>query len=175
MPIPRKVTASSAVVQRKAYSGELPVSGLERLRLAVTDDASVLKVELHAERVRGREMLEGTIDGRLSLRCQRCEKPTDWPLHVDVELRLVYSEEEEESVLHEADPYLVQNDSLPLQDIVEDEVLLALPMLPRCESCEDIVQRGAVQVSAKPHGDDDAIRREPNPFAALKERLGKQQ
>lgn len=173
MPIPRNVRATAAVVQRQAYRGEVPLRSLERLRLALADDAGVLSAELQAEKSRGREMLEGTIDGVLVLRCQRCEQPLPWTLHVDVSLRLVHTEEEEEAVLHETDPYLVQDDSLPLQDIVEDEVLLALPMLPRCESCEDIVQKGAVQASPR-QDSDDAVRREANPFAALKDRLSKQ-
>ncbi|NKF22482.1 YceD family protein [Solimonas marina] len=128
----------------------------------------MLDVALEAGKSHGRQMLSGTIDGELTLRCQRCEGPMPWTLHVDVDLRLVETEEEEAAALHEADPYLVQDDSLPLQEVVEDEILLALPMLPRCESCENIVQ-------AAPQEDrDEAVRREPNPFAALKDRIGKQ-
>lgn len=168
MPIPQSVTASSALTQRQAYSGELALRSLARLCAALADDAGALRVQLQAHKARGRESLQGTIDGELALSCVRCEARMTWPLHVDVDLRLVHTEEEEQAVLHEADPYRVQDDRLPLQEIVEDEVLLALPMLPRCESCEN-----AVQASTGPKGEDAAVRREANPFAALKERLGK--
>jgi uncharacterized protein len=168
MPIPQSVTASSALTQRQAYSGELALRSLARLRAALADDAGALRVQLQAHKARGRESLQGTIDGELALSCVRCEARMTWPLHVDVDLRLVHTEEEEQAVLQEADPYRVQDDRLPLQEIVEDEVLLALPMLPRCESCEN-----AVQASTGPKGEDAAVRQEANPFAALKERLGK--
>src|SRR3546814_8193390 len=74
-----------------------------------------------------------------------------------IDLRLVETEEEEQAVLHEADPYLVQDDRLPLREIVEDEILLALPMLPRCESCENVVQ-----ASPQPKAEDETVRREVN-------------
>lgn len=168
MPIPQSVTASSALTQRQAYSGELALGSFERLRELLVDDAGVLQVELHAEKSLGVKRLQGTVDGTLALTCQRCDARIAWPLQIDIDLRLVETEEEEQAVLHEADPYLVQDDRLPLREIVEDEILLALPMLPRCESCENVLL-----ASTPPEGEGEAVRREVNPFAALKERLGK--
>lgn len=171
MPIPQSVRASTAVAQSQAYRGELPVRSFERLRSLLADAGGEVQVSLQASKARGHARLSGTLDGALTLRCQRCEKPYAWPMHVDVDLRLVDTEEEEQSALHEADPYLVQDDSLPLREIVEDELLLALPMLPRCESCENAIQASP----AAPADESGDVRREQNPFAALKERLGKQQ
>src|SRR3546814_5842303 len=65
MPIPQSVTASSALTQRQAYSGELPLSSFERLREVLVDDAGVLQVELHAEKSRGAKRLQGTVNGEL--------------------------------------------------------------------------------------------------------------
>jgi uncharacterized protein len=50
-------------------------------------------------------------------------------------LRLVGSEAEERRLLRECEPYLVEDDVLPLQEIVEEEALLALPIAPRCPAC----------------------------------------
>src|SRR3546814_20818164 len=73
MPIPQSVTASSALTQRQAYSGELPMSSFERLREVLVDDAGVLQVELHDEKSRGAKRLQGTVNGELALSCQRCD------------------------------------------------------------------------------------------------------
>ena len=64
---------------------------------------------------------------------------------VQFALRLVNSESDEQAVLEQDDPYLVQDDQLPLRDLVEDEVLLALPMLPRCPDpgCLERMTQGA--------------------------------
>lgn len=60
MPIPQSVTASSALTQRQAYSGELALGSFERLRELLVDDAGVLQVELHAEKSLGVKRLQGT-------------------------------------------------------------------------------------------------------------------
>src|SRR3546814_6870569 len=78
MPIPQSVTASSALTQRQAYSGELPLSSFERLREVLVDDAGVLQVELHAEKSRGAKRLQGTVNGELALSCQRCDARIAW-------------------------------------------------------------------------------------------------
>ncbi len=105
--------------------------------------------------------LRGELSGALRLVCLRCTKPFDWQLHAPVGLRLVKTEAEEVQALHECEPYLVQDDQLPLRDLVEDELLLALPMMPRCKSCENKPSK------APPKAPEPEIRRE-NPFAALK-------
>ncbi|WP_028079317.1 YceD family protein [Solimonas soli] len=175
MPIPQSVRASTAVAQQQAYRGTLPVCSFERLLPSLADDAGELGIELQAGKAQGRVMLQGTIGGTLTLRCLRCEQAYAWPVDVQVDLRLVDSEEEEQAVLHEADPYLVQDDQLLLREIVEDELLLALPMLPRCETCENIVRAGAVEASPETQASTEGdARGKENPFAALKGRLGKQ-
>ncbi len=171
MPIPQSVAVSTAVAQRQAYRGELPVYGLARLRSLLADDAGTLRVDLQADAARGQELLTGTIDAGLMLVCQRCMQPFAWPLHVDLDLRLVRSDAEEEAVLQQADPYRVEDDRLPLHELVEDEALLSLPMLPRCESCENAAQRLPEDPTAVNVQSRDQVQ---NPFAALKERLDKQ-
>ena len=174
MPIPQTVRASTAVAQQQAYRGSLAVRGFERLATALASDEGELQIDLQAHRMAGHAVLDGSIGGTLSLRCVRCDAAYEWPVQVDLAVRLVDSEEEEQAVLHEADPYLVQDDQLPLRELVEDELLLALPMLPRCESCENIVRAGAAEASPETQAPDGAGNGKENPFAALKGRLGKQ-
>lgn len=167
MGIPQVVRASGAVAQEERYEGDLPVRSLERLREALASPDAVLQVRLQARSLGGYPQLSGTIGGRLPLLCRRCDKPYEWPLEMHLALRLVENEDQERALMQDADPYWVQDDQLPLREIVEDEVLLALPMLPRCETCENIVQAAPTPVV-----EVAAVRRE-NPFAALKERLKK--
>src|SRR3546814_18841791 len=129
MPIPQSVTASSALTQRQAYSGELPLSSFERLREVLVDDAGVLQVELHAEKSRGAKRLQGTVNGEFALSCQRCDARIAWRLQIDIDLSLVEPEAEEKAVLHEADTNPVQGDLWHHRDLYELEHLLLLPML----------------------------------------------
>lgn len=132
--IPKYVAAGKAVATRQRYAGAVPVAQLPRLAAQLADGSGELQVELEAGKdAAGRPALRGTIEGELSLTCQRGLHPFRWPCHVKTALRLVTSESEEESVMEEAEAHLVEDDQLPLRDIIEDELLLALPMMPRCE------------------------------------------
>jgi uncharacterized protein len=132
--IPRYASATKAVATRQRYVGTLPLAQMPRLAAQLAGNAGQLDVELEAgPDAAGRPALRGAIRGELSLACQRGLHPFPWPCQVDTALRLVGSEAEEEKAMGEADTHLVVDDQLPLRDIVEDEVLLALPMMPRCD------------------------------------------
>ncbi len=162
MSLPLKISASRAVARRERYEGSLPVAGFARLEGLLLSDAGDIRVKLEAGADEaGLPHLRGELSGALRLVCQRCMKPFDWGLHAQIGLRLVKTEAEEVQALHECEPYLVQDDQLPLREIVEDELLLALPMMPRCKSCEN--------KPGKPPAKEPAQEpRRENPFVALK-------
>jgi uncharacterized protein len=135
--IPLRVKASQAVTRREAFAGSLPLAKLPRLAATLAEPSGNLQVELQATRdEEGQDWLHGEIRGRLPLTCQRGLHPFDWNCDVALSLALVGSETEEQKLLKDAESYLVQADELPLRDLVEDEVLLALPMTPRCDDPE---------------------------------------
>jgi uncharacterized protein len=165
MSIPVHVSATSALTHPHRFAGALPVRGLVRLAQAVAETGGDLQAELTADRESGFPRVHGRIEGALTLDCQRCNRPFQWPLRVEMDLRLVFSDQEEKAALASGDPYRVENDELPLRELVEDEVLLALPMLARCETCENLMAEPA------PAPERKVETRRDNPFAVLKEKL----
>jgi uncharacterized protein len=139
--IPLRVKASQAALRHEAFTGSVPLAKLPRLSASLAETAGALQVELQATRDgEGQDWLHGEIRGRLPLTCQRGLHAFEWDCDVALSLALVESESEEARMLKETDAYLVQDDELPLRDLVEEEVLLALPMMPRCEDL-DCVKR----------------------------------
>lgn len=137
--LPLYAKASSALAREATYAGTLPVARLERLAAALAAPEGELEVELTIRRDISRSpKLEGRVQAALPLICQRCLRQFLFALDAPVDLRLVFNEEEENRVLKDAEPYLVEDDQLPFHPIVEEEVLLALPYAPRCErpDCE---------------------------------------
>ena len=65
--------------------------------------------------------------------CERCAATYDWSFDIDVDWRLVESEAEEQRLLAECEPVLIEDDWLPVRQLIEDEVLLAVPVMPVCE------------------------------------------
>lgn len=165
--IPNKVSAASVLTHAHEFSGELTVKSLERLKQAIAGEQGSIEARLVTERNNGVARVHGSIGGSLGLACQRCQKRFDWPLQLLVDLRLVFSDQEEAAALHGSDPYRVENDELPLRELVEDEVLLALPMLARCETCENVVPASSAKAK------QPVATRRDNPFAALKDQLKK--
>lgn len=170
MSIPSVVSAASVLTHPHEFSGELAVQQLPRLAQATGGEQGRVQVQLTADRASGYPRLYGRIEGLLDLKCQRCNKPYEWALEAEVDLRLVFSEQEEKAALQGSDPYLVENDQLPVKELVEDEILLALPMLGRCETCENAVSAAPVKTAKQKKVET----RRDNPFAALKGKLKKQ-
>ena len=128
-----------------------------------------MQVDLQADRRSGWPRLHGRIAGPLMLECRRCGAAFAHELDLAVDLRLVFGEAEERAALADAEPLLIEDDRLLLRQIVEDEVLLALPMLPRCQSCENVVNEPAATAVRSPEQEAPVPRN--NPFAALKRQL----
>jgi len=165
--IPIKIHVSSAAAHRERYVGDLPLKSLPRLTPLLADASGRLQVALEMRQQQGHVALTGTLTGELPLSCKRCGALFTWSLQAGVDWRLVADEAAERALIQECEPLLVENDELPLRETIEDEVLLALPMLPRCESCENAV---LAQPQAAPQEIEAEPRRE-NPFAALKKQL----
>lgn len=102
-------------------------------------------------------------EATLPLVCQRCLHPVDVPLSVDRAFRFVADEATAaaEDDASEED-LLALSHSFDLIELVEDELLMELPVAPRHEVCPEAVKMSAVD----PAFETAAGERE-NPFALL--------
>ena len=99
-------------------------------------------------------------DADVVLQCQRCLRPLDEAVHVDRHFRFVADEDTAASLDDEMeDEVLVIAKSLNLRDLVEDEMLLALPLVPRHDVCPEKIPMQ--------FGDVEVVEEKANPFASL--------
>jgi uncharacterized protein len=107
--------------------------------------------------------LHMTVDVSLPLSCQRCLGPVDIEVAVNQSFRFVGSEEAAEAQDEEAEEdVLALSQDFNLSDLIEDEILMALPVVPRHEECPVEVKLAAVDP-----GFDAASAEKRNPFAVL--------
>lgn len=100
----------------------------------------------------------------LPLICQRCLGPVDTSLEVDRWFRFVADEATAEAQDDDCEEDLLALEPRPaLFDVLEDELLMALPLVPMHETCPVAV----VLQAGERGGDDDAAPPKKNPFAAL--------
>ena len=119
----------------ETLTGTLDLSRLPRLAV-MRCETSGLSYELRGRTdAEGRCWLQVRAKGTLSLECQRCLGPVAFPLALRSELLLARSEREIETAGDDIDRVLAGT-AMDVWQLVEDEVLLALPMAPRHEQCD---------------------------------------
>jgi len=147
----------------RQISGEIPIAGLPRLLDVLEDSQGTLQYTVRggADRL-GSFLLDVSITGNCRLRCQRCLGAMEHALRIKTRLLLrdqasldaldgdVAGGEDEEfdSVLADA--------HLDVLDMLEEEILLSLPIAPKHEL-------GACQAA----DDGNMHKEEKNPFAVL--------
>jgi uncharacterized protein len=123
-----------AIARGDTHTGSIPIKQLSRVRALLLRDDGQLDASVCAHQVgHGVAMLEGELRGSVWLECQRGLHPFEYRLDLSFSLRLATSEAEERRLLDVGEALLVDDDNLPLRQILEDELLLALPVAPRCE------------------------------------------
>lgn len=169
---PRKLDVEALARDEASLQGEWPAADLQRLAEGAAPEAPAAAWPAVQWSVRG-EMrtprggeaqiwvaLEATAE--VALTCQRCLRPVQE--HVRFARWFHFVRDESLAAELDADSddeVLALPRALDLQELVEDELLLDLPLVPRHETCPE----------ALPLVDDapefEAAAERPNPFAAL--------
>ena len=122
--------------------GRLGLESLPRLaqsKCSGLDLGFVLRGEINEH---GKPGLRLAVDGSVRLQCERCLGILDFPLHLAAQLELASSEAEIMATDDDIDRVLAGHE-MSVVALVEDEVLLALPMVPKHEQCRMAVGSGA--------------------------------
>ena len=76
-----------------------------------------------------RAYVRGTVKAELRIVCQRCLKPMHYPLDLNFEMVVVAGPEEADQLPEELDVLLVEGDVAYPKEVIEDEMILALPLV----------------------------------------------
>lgn len=165
-PLTRHIDYRRRALDKIRLSGDLQLSDLPRTReVVVSDPGWPVHVSLGLdEDAQRRVMLTGRVQTTLMLPCQRCLQPTEKLMDVEVAGIVVASDEAAASVPREWEPILSASDRLDVPALIDDELLLALPMTVQCDRPEC---RAAYDRKDETPEDPTPARDKPNPFAAL--------
>lgn len=145
----------------ETVSGQIALSRMPNLRDSQNRQDGNAHVQLTVEkRDDGQTVLFGKATAELELDCQRCLKPLIKTFEATFELVLVKYEQQLSSVSDEDDA-LVVLEQLELNPLIEQELILALPMIAKHDNCQAIYENTA----------NGVIERQ-QPFANLKDLLG---
>lgn len=128
--LPRMLEPRRLAHQGVAISGELDHGFCDRLTAAVIEISEPIVVELRFDTAeQGRRVMRGEISTSVLVPCQRCLEAMSMSLSADFRLGIVWSEEEAKSLPKDLDPWLVDSDVADVAEVLEDELLLALPFV----------------------------------------------
>jgi uncharacterized protein len=122
----------------RVLEGTLPVASLERLQDLLAEVSGELAFRLEGYKGnRGEAMLALKVTGTLPLACQRCLEAIPFKVDIDSRLELVPAgaEMSQDELEDDTRDFLPVAGELLVAELVEDEVLLALPVAPRHERC----------------------------------------
>lgn len=143
--IPRHADLRKYVAAGARIAGTVPLAALERLQgvLASMDGDVTLELQCGMDD-EGYRVVSGTVRAGLGLQCQRCLGSLCHQVDASLALALVWREEEIVSVPSRLDGLVVGMDPYDLYELIEEELLLALPLVARhpegvCEISSEFV------------------------------------
>ena len=169
---PLRLDVAAFIAEGAALSGQWPGAALPRLAESQTPPQDLALPEVAWSAQGERRSVPGSepelwltleVQTTVWLTCQRCLQPFQVSLAFERRLRFVRGEAEAEALDAESeDDVLALSRWLDLRELVEDELLLALPLVPRHEVCPQPLPMSAAD--AMP---DVEVAEPPHPFAAL--------
>lgn len=118
-----------------SMQGEIAPDGLPRVRDLGAIDGGAWYCVTGQRSMRGRPALRVQVRCAVTLLCQRCLEPFEYDVDQAVELELSADQREIDAAEDDTDRVLA-SPTLDVIELVEDEILLALPMVARHAACE---------------------------------------
>lgn len=150
-------------------AGQWPLSELQRLHSATVKQVDITSAHCvtwqlsgQVRRSRGNDdeiWLTIRAETTVFLECQRCMQPLPVVLRLNNDIRFVRGEEAAAALDEDSEEdVLALSRSLDAKSLVEDELLLALPLVPKHEDCSHPLA---------PTADQTQLSEKANPFAIL--------
>ncbi len=115
----------------KVLSGTIEISELTRLSDELVDSSGLIEVNFSFDKEGKVPVVQGVIKANLKLKCQSCLEELDWRIERKIKLGLVKNLEQADSLASDCEPLIFEDEKILLKDLIEDELILALPDFPR--------------------------------------------
>jgi len=155
--LPDAVDPVAFAEKRGHLVGRLAVGGLDRIAPMVKNLDAYVDLDLQFGKQGRLPFIEGRVAAQLVLECQCCLGPMECNIDSKVRLGIVESVDAALLLPEDTEALIVEPDvEVLLSDIVQDELLLALPVIPQHDDCH--------LPGESPAAPSEARR---NPFASL--------
>ncbi|HDY82454.1 MAG TPA: hypothetical protein ENH48_05805 [Halieaceae bacterium] len=164
-PLPSMLDVRKAAARGVSVSGTLRPLELLRFQPLLAADEGTIEAQLSFSRdEENRYVIHVAVEADVSVTCQRCLEPMPAHLTSDNTLAVVWTDEQAAHLPRHLDPLIVAQDACNLWELVEDELILAMPPFSYHDT-QECKERVAGFSDAAPEG--SAAEDKPNPFNVL--------
>lgn len=132
--IPEHIDPFRYAEQNLKISGAVNIADMQRLSANVnlTNDVVTADLQFGVDE-QDVTFLKGHLQTKLTLQCQRCMEPFIYEIIADFVLGIINTLDEANALPEQYEPALAKEGSLALRELIEDEIILNLPIIPRHE------------------------------------------
>lgn len=135
--LPHLIDPISFADKQRTLQGQIPLTKLSRLADVLLHNNGQVEIDLSFSKEGRLSVVRGNIRANLDLECRTCLEALVLPVDIQVNLAVVKSMEQAERLSGEYEPLMIEDEKIPLHELVEDELLLVLPDFPRhTEECK---------------------------------------
>jgi len=157
--LPERIDPLALAEKHRQFKGSLPLSQLVRLQDVLLNPEGEVRFDLRFGKEGKIAMVTGNVMAELELQCQCCLGPIAWPVSSRVKLAVVHSIDEADLLPESYEPLLLEEETILLVDILQEELLLSIPSIPQHGECDASAPKKLAQKPDTP--------KRPNPFAVL--------
>jgi len=161
--LPDYVNPRRLAVQGMSLEGQLSADSFKRIAevASITSQGVEVSLKFFCDE-ENYKIISGTVEVELDLDCQRCLSPVNVKVASEFEVAIAASDESAKNIPRHYEPVIVEEDTLDLVPLIEEELLLALPMHAYHERCDVQMSFGDAELDAA-----EVEETTPNPFQVL--------
>ena len=167
----RRALVDTLVGTEAVVAFAIPLAELPRVSHELVGTEGEAKGQVRFSRQVGQAVADIEVGAQPEVVCQRCMQPMRWPVVVKSRIALVSDYTAADRVPEGMEVFLVEADSVSVRDLVDEEILLALPHVARHEEgseCADSAMQLPGQEVDADEAHDPQVQK---PFAQLGELL----
>ena len=158
----------------RQVSGELQPAQMKRLLSLLYSGKGVVRVEIEfGVDEQGVRFAKGHLDAEVEVVCQRCMDPVGLELSTDFKLGIVTTDTQAENLPSDYEPLLVEISPIALSEIIEDELILAIPIVAM--HAEGDCSTEVKEILKKIPENNETVEEKESPFSVLEKLKAKTQ
>lgn len=160
--LPIRVDVERLTSREARIDSNTPVASMARLVALLADDEGSVDSELRFSRQSGHRHIDGAAHAVVHVACQRCLEPMSVELDADICLVIVDDDAEIATLPDDAEAVVSEDGAVSPLEIVEDELILALPIVAMHEAAQCAVKASEYATPVERGNPFDVLKRLKN-------------